>query len=275
MSRIGRASRSRARRGPVGLAAPRVAATGVALALLVLAGSTGASASTPSPEDSGTLSVTITDGSTPTPTTTPSASASTPASGGSGPAGSSSGGGARPVPVPVSGTGSGTGSTGGGTSATSEVSIAGMVYVGGLNASATPELDPAGGVVEVWFSVRNAASTPIDATADFWMDTGIFPQRLDAVDDVAIAGLQPGETRVVSARLRHGGQWTLLSTHVTLTPPESVDGVALTPVTRDALALLFPWVITGLVVLAGLAVLVVQIVRRTVRGTAPAAVATT
>ncbi|BAJ75603.1 hypothetical protein MTES_2639 [Microbacterium testaceum StLB037] len=273
MSRLGRARRSRSRLRRVGLSAPRVAAAGVAVALLVLAGSTGASATTPSPNDSGTLSVTITDGSTPTPT--PSASASPPASGGSSPAGSSSGGGARPVPAPVSGAGSGNGSSGGGTSAANEVSLAGMVYVGGLNASATPELDPAGGVVEVWFSVRNAASTPIDATADFWMDTGIFPQRLDAVDDVAIAGLQPGETRVVSARLRHGGQWTLLSTHVTLTPPESVDGVALTPVTRDALTLLFPWVVTGLAVLAGLAVLVVQIVRRTTRGVAPAAVATT
>lgn len=269
MSRLGRASRSRGRRGPAGLAVARVAAAGVAVALLALAGSTGASATTPSPDDSGTLSVTITDGSTPT----PSSPASPPASGGStGPAGSAPAG---SRPVPVSGPGSGSGPTGGGSTAANEVSLAGMVYVGGLNASATPEVDPNGGVVEVWFSVRNAASTPIDATADFWMDTGIFPQRLDAVDDVAIAGLQPGETRVVSARLRHGGQWTLLSTHVTLTPPESVDGVALTAVKRDALTLLFPWVLTGLAVLAGLALLVVQIVRRTVRGTTPAAVATT
>lgn len=271
MSRLDRARRPRARRGPVGLTAPRLAVTGAAIALLVLAGSPGASASTPSPDGSGTLSVTITDGSTPTPSPT----SPPPAGGSNSPAGSVPAGGTRPAPVPGPGAGTGNGSTGGGVSAANEVSLAGMVYVGGLNTSATPEVDPAGGVVDVWFSVRNAASTPIDATADFWMDTGVFPQRLDAVDDVAIAGLQPGETRVVSARLRHGGQWTLLSTHVTLTPPESVDGVALSPVTRDALTLLFPWVLTALVVLAGLAVAVVQIVRRTVRAPAPAAVATT
>jgi len=272
MIRLDRARRPRARRGPVGLTTPRLAATGAAVVLLVLAGSPGASASTPSPDGSGTLSVTITDGSTPT----PSPPSSPPAAGGSSsPAGSVPAGGARPAPVPGPGAGTGNGSAGGGVSAANEVSLAGMVYVGGLNSSATPEVDPAGGVVDVWFSVRNAASTPIDATADFWMDTGVFPQRLDAVDDVTIAGLQPGETRVVSARLRHGGQWTLLSTHVTLTPPESVDGVALTPVTRDALTLLFPWVLTALVLLAGLAVALVQIVRRTMRAPAPAAVATT
>lgn len=275
MSRLDRANRPRVRRGPVGVAVPRVAAAGVAIAFLVLSGSPGASASTPAPDDAGTLSVTITDGSTPTPTPTP-ATSSPPAAGGSNsPAGSVPAGGGAPAPVPVPAAGSGSSPTGGGAPAANEVSLAGMVYVGGLNSSATPEVDPAGGVVDVWFSVRNAASTPIDATADFWMDTGVFPQRLDAVDGVAIAALQPGETRVVSARLRHGGQWTLLSTHVTLTPPESVDGVALTPVTRDALTLLFPWVITGLVVLAGLGVLVVQILRRVVRATAPAAVATT
>ena len=70
---------------------------------------------------------------------------------------------------------------GGGTAPTGEVSIAGMLYVGGLNAAATPAVDPAGGVVDVWFTVRNASSSPIDATADFSMDTGIFPQRLDTV----------------------------------------------------------------------------------------------
>lgn len=251
------------------VASRRVAAAGIALALVVLAGSGAASASASPTDDPGTLSVTITDGST----ATPSPPVSPAATGGSSvPGGSVPAGGTRPVPLPATGS---SGSGGGGVAPASEVSVAGMVYVGGLNASAFPEPDPTAGIVDVWFTVRNAASTPIDATADFWMDAGMFSQRLDAVDGVQVTALQPGESRVVSARLRHGGQWTLLSTHVTLTPPESVDGVALTPVTRDALTLLFPWVIAAAVLLGGLVVLVVQIVRVSGRGEATPVAATT
>ena len=248
---------SRARRPRrVGIAAARAV---VALAMIAGSLSLGSVASA---DDSGTLSVTITDGST-----TPSPSPLTPAGGGSGsPVGGSSGSGTTPVngvrsvPVPASGAGDGA-PAGSGSAPASEVSIAGMLYVGGLNASATPAVDPAGGVVDVWFTIRNASSSPIDASADFWMDTAVFPQRLDAVDDVDVTALQPGETRVVNARLQNGGQWTLLSTHVTVTPPESVDGVALTPVTRDALALMFPWVLVSLLVLAAVSAALVQVIR--------------
>lgn len=242
-----------------------------AVALVILAGGVGAGAPAVAADDSGTLSVTITDDATPAPTPSPStggAGTGAPTS----PGGSVPAGGVRPAPIPVSGSG-GSSTGGGGTAPATEVSVAGMLYVGGLNAATTPALDPAGGVVDVWFTVRNAASTPMDLSADFWMDAGVFPQRLDAVDDVAVSALQPGETRVVSAHLQHGGQWTLLSTHVTLTPPESVDGVALTPVTRDALTVMFPWVVVLLLVLGGLAVAAVQVVRVVARRAPVTAVA--
>ncbi|MDU0346419.1 hypothetical protein RWH44_11995 [Microbacterium sp. KSW2-29] len=261
---------SRARRPrPVGIAVARAV-----LALAVVAGSLGLG-SAASADDSGTLTVTITDGST-----TPSPSPIAPAGGGPGSAaggssgsGSTSVSGVRSVPAPASGAGGGS-PAGGGSAPTSEVSIAGMLYVGGLNASAAPAVDPTGGVVDVWFTIRNASSTPIDATADFWMDTSIFPQRLDAVDDVAVTALQPGETRVVSARLQHGGQWTLLSTHVTVTPPDSVDGMTLTPVTRDALALMFPWVLISLLVLVVVSVALVEVIRGGLRRAAIAVAVT-
>lgn len=250
---------------------PALGAVGVILA--VVFSTLPAAAEDPS---SGTpLSVNVTDGSTatpsPSPSTTGTPSAVVPVTGPAArPGGTTGGSGAGSAPV--GGAGTGAGAPAGSTSPADEVNVAGMLYVGGVNASATPSVNPAEGTVDVWFTVRNASKSVIDATASFWMDGAIFTNRLDAVQDVPVAALQPGETRVVSARLQHGGQWTLLSTHATLTPPESVDGTALTPVTRDTLVILFPWVIALLVLLLILTAVLVRVLR-SVLSPAPAAVA--
>ena len=89
----------------------------------------------------------------------------------------------------------------------------------------------------------------------------VFGGRVDSADDVAIAALQPGETRVVTAQLHHAGQWTVLDAHVTFTPPESVDGVQLTPVTRDATIFVFPWLIVAAVCLAAIGYLLFRVLR--------------
>lgn len=242
---------------------------GRALGALGLATLVMLSAAPASAEDGSTgtpLSVNVTDGSTATPTPSTSASASpsvvvpvpgpaprpgaTGSSGGSG-AGSSSSGGA----------GAGSGAPAGSIPVTDEVNVAGMLYVGGINATAIPSLNPGAGTVEVWFTVRNASESVIDATASFWMDGSVFTNRLDEVRDVPVTALQPGETRVVSAQLQNGGQWTLLSTYVELTPPDSVDGTTLTPVTRDALVILFPWLLVLAVVLLVLSYVLVRVLR--------------
>lgn len=233
--------------------------TAVVLATLfpaLSAGAEDAPAGTP-------LSVNVTDGSTPSPTPapTPGSSASptavVPVAGRSGGSPSTGGSGVGPA----AGVGGGAGAPAGSGSATDEVNVAGMLYVGGVNASATPMLDPGEGTVSLWFTVRNASESAIDATATFWMDGAIFGNRLDTVENVPVAGLQPGESRVVSVDLHHGGQWTLLSAHATLTPPASVGGTALTPVTRDALVILFPWLLALIAVLLVLAVVLVRVLR--------------
>lgn len=209
--------------------------------------------------DAGTgtpLSVTISDGSTPAASSSGTAGGAVPNPAAT--SGGSRGGGAS------TGASVGGGGTGGapvrGEAAAGETSVGGGLYVGGLNGSGTPQLDPSDGRVDVWFTVRNASTSPIDASATFWMDAPIFVIRIDS-DDVAIPALQPGESRVVSATLRGAGQWTLLSTHVTFTPPDTVDGAALTPVTRDALVLLFPWLAVMIAVVVIVAVLVVRATR--------------
>lgn len=232
---------------------------------------------------SGTpLSVNVTDGSTAVPTPTPSVSSSAspsavvpvtgPAARPGGSTGSTGGSGTGGATVP--GGGAGAGAPAGSTDPADEVNVAGMLYVGGINGTGAPALNPAEGTVTVWFTVRNASKSVIDATASFWMDGAIFNNRLDAVEDVPVAALQPGETRVVSAELQNGGQWTLLSTHATLTPPETVDGTALTPVTRDALVFLFPWLIVLVAVLLVLTYVLVRVLRSVLApAPAPAAAA--
>ncbi|OZD39018.1 hypothetical protein CH252_31165 [Rhodococcus sp. 06-1477-1B] len=243
------------------------------LALSAFAAMGLASPALASDADSGTpLTVSITDGSTPTPTPTSSPSTAGPGATSGGPSSGSSSGASRGTGGSTGGASTGVGSTGadtpgsgtspaGQTTPANEVSVGGGLFVGGLGGSGMPAPNPADGTVDMWFTVRNASTTPIDASADFWMDGALFSNRLDAVDDVPITALQPGETRVVAASLSGAGQWTLVSTHVTFTPPETVDGTAAAAVTLDALVVVFPWLIVlGAVVLA-LALVVVRVVR--------------
>ncbi|SIS14946.1 hypothetical protein [Microbacterium sp. RURRCA19A] len=233
----------------------------VAAVLLASVAGAAAPAVAADDADAGTpLSVTITDGSTPTPT------ASTSTGSGGSTAGSGRPGTGSAVGGSSGGTTSGAGSSGGGTTQpetnpAGEVSVAGMLYVGGLNGSTAPSVNPGDGTVDLWFTVRNASKSVIDATAEFSLDGALFSNRLDTTSEVAITALHPGETRVVAASLHGAGQWTLLTGHVTLTPPESVDGTALAPVTRDGFFLLFPWLILSIVVVLAVAWAIVRVVR--------------
>ncbi|WP_375384988.1 hypothetical protein [uncultured Microbacterium sp.] len=236
------------------------------LILLPLAAA-GAQAAEPSPApDTGNLSVVVTDGVTATPTPTPSASPSgTGQNPGSSTGGTTGSGGTRGSGSGSStgGAGSTTGGSGSGSATPSgEVSVAGMLYVGGLNSAVALSQNPGEADVTLWFTVRNASKSTIDATANFWMNSQLFSNRVDTADAVAITALLPGETRVVTTQLRHAGQWTVLDAHVTLTPPESVDGTPLTPVTRDATVLVFPWLIVAGLAVALLGYLVFRMVRR-------------
>lgn len=233
----------------------------VAIVALALAAAGFSAPAFASDADSGTpVTVNITDGSTPAPPS--SSSPSTAGSGGS--SGGSSWDGTGSTVVGAGGTGSSSGSVtspAGQSTPANEVSVGGGLYVGGLNGSGMPSIDPGDGSVEMWFTVRNSSSSPVDATADFWMDGAIFSNRLGAVDGVPIAALQPGETRVVTASVHGVGQWTLVSAHVTFTPPATVDGAAATAVTRDALVLVFPWLLVLGAVVVVLAFVIVRVVR--------------
>ncbi|KXZ60970.1 hypothetical protein Mlaev_01226 [Microbacterium laevaniformans] len=231
---------------------------GIVLGLLIVP-STLVHASDDDGTDGTNLTVTVTDGASPSPTPRPTSSSAatpSPSSGGSAPGKGTKGSGSGAGGGTDAGSGTGAGGAGGaGSGAAGTVSIAGMVYVSGVNSSVALSPDPAQGDVTLWLSVRNASSSVIDLTADFWMDSVLFGTALDSASAVPVTGLQPGETRLISARLHGAGQWGLVNTHVTITPPATVDGTALTPVTRDALVVVFPWLSTSLAATLAIALL--------------------
>lgn len=216
--------------------------------------------------DDSNLTVTITDGSSPAPTPT---STSSTASGGSTGAGGSSGG----SPSTSGGSSAGGSSSGaGGTTPASggdlaaqpgSTSIPGIVTIGGLNSSPRLSTDPLGGSVRLWFTVRNDSQSDIDATAAFSIETWPFGWDIDASDDVMIGSLKPGESRVVSTQLHGPGQWTFIDAHVTFTPPSTIDGTEVAPMTRDAFVFVFPWLIAALAAFTLATILAVRLARRT------------
>jgi hypothetical protein len=232
-------------------------ALGIVVGALLAPGAALAAAHATDPAGTDNLSVVISDD--PSPSSSPDPSTTAPVGGQNGAPGRPAPGGAGSSPAGSTG---GAGPAGAGAApASDEVSLSGALYVGGLTASATPSPDPGQGTVTLWFTVRNASESTIDATADFWMNSQLFGTRIDSEDDVAIAGLAPGESRVVSAQLTSAGQWTLIDAHVTLTPPDSVDGMPLSPVTRDALVVAFPWLIAASAGAVLLGLLVLHVLR--------------
>ena len=142
-----------------------------------------------------------------------------------------------------------------------EVDLGGVLHVGGLSSSFRPSLNPLAGELELSFTVRNVSGSTIEADADFWME-GPFGNRISSVDDVAIAGLKPGESRTVSAELPGVGQWGILTAHATFTPPDVVEDTELSPLTRDATVFTLPWFVVLLIALGLGAWVVVQVVSR-------------
>ena len=212
-------------------------------------------------DDQGNLTVTVTDGSTPTPTPSGAVAGSGLGSGGTTGGGSGYGG----------SSGSNGGTTGGGTTGgttgtttpgtTGTAGAAGILTMGGLTTSPSISVDPLGGTVRMWFTVRNESKSVIDGAARFWMTSWLFGIPLDE-QTVAVGALQPGESRVVSAELHGAGQWTLVDTHVTLTPPETIDGTEVKPITRDALVFVFPWLLVAAAGVALLGILAARVWQR-------------
>ena len=139
------------------------------------------------------------------------------------------------------------------------IGLGGVVFISGLTSTNDPSINPLAGSLTTRFTVRNVSDETLDASAKFWI-TNVFGAKLSS-HTVKIRDLEAGESRVVDATLPGVGQWTLLTTHMTFTPPAEIDGVTLTPVTRDAMAFAAPWFIFAGLLLAAAAYGIVYLLR--------------
>ncbi|PJJ64981.1 hypothetical protein [Compostimonas suwonensis] len=200
---------------------------------------------------------------TPTPTSTTKPPTNTPnPSGPPAPGGSNNGGGGNGG---GNGGGSGSGGAGsggsgsGGPAATGdEVSIGGALFLSGLKSTYHPSFNPFDGTLTLEFTVRNVTNETITGSAHFWAN-GVFGNELADHDALAVADIAPGETRTVQTELPHIGQWIFVNANATFTPPGSVGGVTLEPVTRNAFVPIFPWFLVIIVLIAAAAVVIVRI----------------
>lgn len=136
------------------------------------------------------------------------------------------------------------------------IATGGILGMSGLSASATPSFALGNGTLTLSFVVRNTSTSTFDSTARFWVNN-VGGGRLADIEDVDVDNLEPDETRRVMVRVDGLGQHVVLRTYVTLTPPQTVDGVPLSALTRNTTVAIPPLfgitLVSGVGALSGLA----------------------
>jgi hypothetical protein len=159
--------------------------------------------------------------------------------------GTGTGGGSAGTGTPV--TGAGTTQPAIDTASADTFDLGGVLYISGVRTGFTPSVNPLDGSMEVSFTVKNVSKSTLDSNAELWL-TNVFGAGVGSRAEVSVPALKPDESRVVSAPLGGVGQWTMLTAHATFTPPSTIDGNEVPPVTRDAAVLVFPWLVALLLV---------------------------
>lgn len=137
------------------------------------------------------------------------------------------------------------------------VDVGGVLFVSGVRTTYHRSWNPLGGSLHVELTVRNATAQVLDASASLGATT-LVGVDLGGADSIAVRGLNPGEVRTVGADIRGVGQWGVLRAHMTVTPPASLGGVALQPLTRDGWRVVPPWYLVGVLALGAAAPVVLR-----------------
>jgi hypothetical protein len=135
------------------------------------------------------------------------------------------------------------------------VSLAGQLYLSGLQAGYVPALDPTAGSLALRFSIRNVSDVPIDSIVYAWAKDpfgGVIVRR-----GVAVRGLLPDEARAFSVLLPAVGLSTFPTAGYTVVPTTLVDGGLLPRLSRELTVLAMPWPFVVLLVLGLLAIPVI------------------
>jgi hypothetical protein len=123
-------------------------------------------------------------------------------------------------------------------------SLGGIVFVSGLGSRYLWSVNPLDTRVRLTIIVRNDSRSMFSAKSLFWIETPVG-SRFGEDSAIPISRLKPGETRTIETIIGGVGQWTVLHAHVKLTPPRTVDGTTLKPVTRDSFVLVPPLLVGG------------------------------
>lgn len=118
-------------------------------------------------------------------------------------------------------------------SAAAPASESALFSVSSLTATHEWSANPIDTRVRLSLTVRNGSKSSVDSTVDFEV-TSNFGNTVGSATGIAIDGLKPGKSRVVTVSIGNLGQWTLLNAHATVTPPKKLNGQALAPITREA-----------------------------------------
>jgi hypothetical protein len=154
-------------------------------------------------------------------------------------------------------TGGGTGGTGGGVTESpvatpqpsSNLSIGGVLLVGGAESSSSATYDPNGAPARVAVSVANNYSKSLSLVVSFSI-TNLFGQEVARIANYKVESLKPKANLLVSAQTKNGiGQWGFYNTKVTVSPPSKIDGLNLYSVTRDSSFFVWPMIPTSIVLL--------------------------
>lgn len=124
-------------------------------------------------------------------------------------------------------------------------SVDGVLAVGGLRTTFRSTGSPLGGVLHVQVTVQNLSGEVITPSVRF-TSTNWLGMRLAQQPERRLGPLAPGELRTAEADLPGVGQWGLLATHMTVTPPDEIGGVKVSPVTRDRWVVVTPWLLVAL-----------------------------
>ena len=137
------------------------------------------------------------------------------------------------------------------------IDVGGVLYIGGLRGEITPSVSARGGNAELSITVRNTSSKLTDLSLRFWLKNAVGA-TIGEISRLTVRDLKPDETRTIRTTITTVGQWTFYTAHVTVTPPEVLDGVELDPITRDTALFVPPYF---LVVIGGTIALLYFVIR--------------
>jgi len=135
---------------------------------------------------------------------------------------------------------------------------AGVLFVGGVEATSESTLNPLGEPARLSITVQNVYKSPYSVKVKFQVLSALSTVVAE-IPEFTTSKIGKDETRLISAQTASKlGQWGLYTARVTVTPPTKIGSATLKPIIRESL--FFVWPLLTLAVILAL-VLIVLLLR--------------